>query len=189
MEARDLKLTLIDAVTVLVARNFKFHLTGGFAASFYGEPRFTQDIDFVIQINDNRELPELVQDISSKFIIDFDAVIDAVQRNSIFQALHKMTMIKIDFHVGEAIPGELDRSRKEEILSGVMVPLVSKEDAILSKLIWISKGSHKSKRDVIMMLRRPEGIDFDYLNIQASKLSVETILKELSLEVDKYGIC
>ena len=40
-----------------------------------------------------------------------------------------------------------------------MAPLVSKEDAILSKLLWIQKGSHKSRHDVIEMLKRDEDLD------------------------------
>ena len=72
--------------------------------------------------------------------------------------------------------------KNEEILLGVFVPLVSKEDAILSKLIWISKGSNKSRQDVRMMLKRRGVIDFDYLNVQATKLGVESILKESRIE-------
>ena len=50
IETKDLKLTLSDVATILSNRHFKFHLTGGLASSFYGEPRFTQDIDIVIRV-------------------------------------------------------------------------------------------------------------------------------------------
>ncbi len=93
-------------------------------------------------------------------------------------------MIKVDFHVGEAITGELNRSQTEEILSGVVVPIVSKEDAILSKLIWIHKGSHKSRHDVKSMLRRMRSINEDYLLTQAVHLGVHTILAELRAELN-----
>jgi hypothetical protein len=35
-----------------------------------------------------------------------------------------------------------------------------------------------------MMLKRRGEIDFDYLDVQATKLGVESILKELSAELD-----
>jgi len=180
---KDLKSTLTDVVTILAVRRIKFHLTGGFASSFYGEPRFTQDIDIVIRISLGTSLDQLLSDLAEKFIIDPIAIEDAVQRKGIFQALHEDTMIKVDFHVGEAIEGELERSQSEEVLPGVLVPLVSKEDAILSKLIWVSKGSYKSKQDIKMMLKRRGDIDLTYLGNQAAKLGVQNILSELRAEL------
>lgn len=139
-------------------------------------------IDLKVTIGDS--LNQLICDLSQKFLVDRAAIEDAVQHQRIFQALHEETLIKVDFHVGEAIQGELERSKSEEILSGVFVPLVSKEDAILSKLIWVSKGSNKGRHDVKTMLRRSGEIDFDYLNAQATHLGVDQILRELSSELD-----
>jgi len=175
----DLRITLGDLVAVLNSSQLKFHLTGGLASSFYGEPRFTQDIDVVIRVAIGQTLNQLVQALAQKFIVDADAIADAVLRKGIFQALHEESMIKVDFHVGEAIRGELDRSHSEEILAGVVVPLVSKEDAILSKLLWIAKGSGKSRQDVRMMLKRSGEIDFTYLNSQAADLGVANILNDI----------
>ncbi len=188
IDTNDLKLTISDATSILRAQNFKFHITGGLASSFYGEPRFTQDVDIVIRVAGGDSITQLIEELALKFIVDRMAIEDAVKRKSIFQALHEETLIKVDFHVGEAIQGELGRSREEEILSGVLVPLVSKEDAILSKLIWISKGSTKSHHDVKAMLKRHGRIDFDYLNAQAAKLGVEEILKELTAKIDSDEI-
>lgn len=185
IETNELKITISDLAAILTARHYKFHLTGGLASSFYGEPRFTQDIDIVIRTAVGESLTQLVRDLSKKFIIDSHAVEDAVRRKSIFQALHEETMIKVDFHTGEAIQGELDRSKSEEILPGLVVSLVTKEDAILSKLIWISKGSDKSRHDVKAMLKRSSKTDFDYLNTQARKLGVEHLLQELSARLDE----
>ena len=84
---------------------------------------------------------------------------DAIERNGLFQAIDELSMIKIDFHVGEKIPGELSAAIVREIIPGLMAPLVSKEDAILSKLLWIQTGSHKSRHDVIEMLKRDEDLD------------------------------
>ena len=35
---------------ILEALGLRFHFTGGVAASYYGDPRFTQDLDLVIQL-------------------------------------------------------------------------------------------------------------------------------------------
>ena len=49
-EDNDLKITLRDLTVVLKELQLSFHLTGGLASSYYGEPRFTQDIDIVIRL-------------------------------------------------------------------------------------------------------------------------------------------
>jgi hypothetical protein len=178
----DLRTTLLDLVEILSAARLDFHLTGGLASSFYGEPRFTQDIDIVLRISLGSSLDHLIKELSVKFIVDPLAVKDAVSRGRLFQALHEETMMKIDFHVGEAIEGELARSRKEEILPQVILPLVSREDAILSKLIWISTGSQKSRQDAKMMILRKAEIYFDYLQKQAINLGVDELLKQIRKE-------
>ena len=158
----------------------RFHFTGGLVSSLYGEPRFTQDIDIVLRLAPGSpDLEPLLDRLSADFTLDKDVARDAVRRGSIFQALDSDTLLKIDFHVGEAIAGELDRSRVNELLPGLAVPIVTKEDAILSKLLWIRKGSHKSRQDVIAMLSRPEPIDNLYLEEQAGRLSVVDLLTEL----------
>jgi len=182
IEPNYLKTTLLDLVHALSQVNASYHLTGGFASSFYGEPRFTQDIDIVISISEGSILNTLILELSDKFLLDDLAIKKSVKEGRMFQALHEETMIKVDFHVGEAVPGELNRSRIEEILPDLVVPLVSKEDAILSKLLWIKKGSHKSRQDVRMMLLRPEKIDENYLNEQARVLNVNEILEVVLTE-------
>ena len=113
------------------------------------------------------------------YFINRQTIQDAIRRNSIFQALEDETAMKIDFHVGEKIPGELQRRRYEEVAPGLTVPLVAKEDAILSKLFWIKLGSGKSKRDAIQMLKDPEDLDLDHLRLQAAKLGLASELSRI----------
>jgi hypothetical protein len=37
-------------IAVLDSLRISYHVTGGLASSFYGEPRLTQDIDFVVRV-------------------------------------------------------------------------------------------------------------------------------------------
>ncbi|MBL7662656.1 hypothetical protein JNK13_07885 [bacterium] len=43
----DFKETLVKTLNVLAELGIPHLITGGLAASYYGEPRFTQDIDIV----------------------------------------------------------------------------------------------------------------------------------------------
>ena len=176
----DLQRTILHLTSVLSSLPVKYHFTGGIASSFYGEPRFTQDLDVVLQIESQSPLLDaLIERLLPLFFMDVDTVQEEVHRQGLFQALDEETMIKVDFHVGEAIPHELERSRIEEVFPGLTVPVVSREDAILSKLLWVRQGSHKSRRDASMMLHRAGAMDRAYLERQAIALGVSDLLEEL----------
>ena len=179
IEGCEILLTIGRVVRILRAQGVPFHLTGGLAAIFYGEPRVTQDIDLVVQLAYQQDsLNALHSALTPEFLIDPAAMEDAVKRKGLFQVLDKETFIKVDFHVGEAVPGELSRSCMVEIDEGFELPMVSREDAILSKLLWIKKGSSRSREDLTAMLRRQDPMNLEYIEHQAKSLSVAEIWQE-----------
>jgi len=166
--------------SVLDGLGLRYHFTVGLAASFYGEPRFTQDVDLVIQLSpDSPETKALLERLSLGYYINRQVVLDAIRQNGLFQVLDQETAIKIDFHVGEKIPGELLRSTRQQLLPGLTVRLVAKEDAILSKLLWVRLGSGKSKRDVIQMLKGKQEVNRTHLREQALKLGLAKELDQI----------
>src|SRR5438132_246256 len=50
VEEQGLPETMERISTILEELGLRFHFTGGVAASYYGDPRFTQDLDLVIQL-------------------------------------------------------------------------------------------------------------------------------------------
>jgi hypothetical protein len=121
--------------------------------------------------------------LSQNYLITKEVAMHAVEQKRLFQVIDNLSMIRIDFHVGEKIPGELSRSTQQEMVPGVIGPLVSKEDAILSKLFWIQQGSHRSRRDVTEMLRRHEDIDHESLKQRAAKMGLLDLLAEMDSEM------
>ena len=65
-----------------------------------------------------------------------------------FQLLDRVESLKLDIYPRELIAGELDRSVSQEVFEGEELPVASCADVAVSKLVWISKGSHKSRRDL-----------------------------------------
>jgi hypothetical protein len=171
----------IEAICVLLDDlKIPYHITGGLAASFYGEPRFTQDLDLVIRLSPNSvEAGALLQGLSTRYLVDRVSATDAIRRQSLFQVLDQERVLKIDLHVGEKIPGELDRSTRRELFPGLVVAMVAKEDAILSKLLWIQQGSSKSRRDAIQMLRGADDVDRSYLRLQSARLGLASELNDI----------
>jgi hypothetical protein len=172
----------IDRITrILGSLGLRFHFTGGVAASYYGEPRLTQDLDLVIQlVADQPEVRALLDGLSSGYLINDAAAREAIRTRRLFQAIDEESLIKIDFHVGEKIPGELERSRPRELFPGLVAPLVSQEDAILSKLIWLRDGSHKAEHDARMMLKRDDELDGAALEERAAALGLDGLLADLA---------
>jgi hypothetical protein len=158
-----------------------YHLTGGLASSYYGEPRFTQDVDFVVRLGPE-DATRLVHELEGEFLVDLERALEAARRGLLFQALHKELLIKADLHVGEDIAGELERSRVTRLFPGLDVRMVSKEDALLSKLLWVRDGSEKSRRDVVGMLLDPTPFDLDFVRGKARALGCIEILEELERE-------
>lgn len=157
-----------------------FYLTGGLVSSFYGEPRFTQDIDLVLQIPDSFSMDSFLDAVSPEYFADRDQIENAIRERGMAQILHEPRFVRIDLHLGELVPGAVSRKRMAEIFPGTVVPIASKEDAILSKLRWIQLGSGKSRQDVAMMLRRDTPTDWNYLRTQASSLGLAELLEEFA---------
>jgi hypothetical protein len=184
MDDQGLPETMERISRILEELGLKYHYTGGVAVSYYGDPRFTQDLDLVIQLAiDQPETKLLLDRLSAGFIVHKQAVLDAIRARALFQAIDEESLVKIDFHVGEKIPGELGRSTHREIFPGVSAPLVSQEDAILSKLLWIQLGSHKARQDVKVMLKRDEELDRAVLEQRAAMLGLHELLAEIEGEI------
>jgi len=173
--------TMQRIATILEDLGLRYHFTGGLAATYYGDPRLTQDVDLVIHLDVGQPATKaLLNRLSLGYLVHEQAAMEAIRSKSIFQAIDEESMVKIDFHVGEKIPGELGRSTRCEIVPGVTAPLVSMEDAILSKLLWIQLGSgHKSRHDVKLMLRRHEELDRAVLEARAATLGLLDLLAEI----------
>ncbi len=179
--------TLDKAVRIFRGLGIRFHLTCGIASIYYGEPRLTQDIDIVI---DNAHvaatLGAFLQSIEdSDFIYEPDSVRSAVAEQGMFQLLDRVESLKLDIYPRELIPGELDRSVAQEVFEGEELPVASRADTAVSKLIWISKGSHKSRRDLRHIVRLASADDQKAIEQLASQLGLAALLAEVLRESDE----
>ncbi|MDR1484344.1 MAG: hypothetical protein LBT09_05930 [Planctomycetaceae bacterium] len=164
--------------TTLNQHNIKHLFTGGLVASFYGEPRLTQDVDIVAAMTGG-QLNNLLESLKTEFFFNKEVILAEFPKSKIFQVIHKKTMVKIDFHLENDISEMLRHSVKNELLIGLNVSFTSRSDAIISKLNWIKKGSHKSRKDVRMMFCMANKTEQDKI----TQLVEQKNLKELFNEV------
>lgn len=95
--------------------------------------------------------------------------------------MHLATSIKVDLIVrkdAEFRQVEFDRRRPVQ-MNGVRTWIVSREDLILSKLVWAKdSGSEMQRRDIKTLL--DETMDHPYLALWAAKLEVAQTLAEIA---------
>jgi hypothetical protein len=158
----------------LHAADVPFMLTGSFALGYYGKPRMTRDLDFVVALME-RHVDALVSAFSTDFYIDEDAA------RSAFNLMHLDSAIKVDLIVRKDLEyrhAEFER-RKSVEFAGISTWITSREDLILSKLVWAREtDSEMQLRDVLALI--DESVDWLYLNDWAAKLGVAAKLDELS---------
>jgi len=183
----------LDATTRLIVAILKkldrpFAFTGGLAAITYGDPRSTRDVDLIMEIDPwEKDFADTLADLLNEdFFFSIEGCREAIEEQTMFQAIHKDTMFKIDFHLADIVPGSCERRHDVKIPTGQVVPMVTPEDSILSKLVWIQLGSDRSRKDVVAMLRVQETLDNDYLEATAEQLGVKPILDELRQIAESY---
>jgi hypothetical protein len=121
----------------LSSQGIAFMLTGSFALGYYATPRMTRDLDIVVAI-EAAHVDPLVATFSADFYIDADDVRAAIASERMFNLMHYESGIKVDFIVRKSSEyRQHEFSRRQRVtLGSVSTWIVSREDLILSKLVW-----------------------------------------------------
>lgn len=162
----------------LTARGIPFMLTGSFAMAHYAAPRMTRDLDIVVALQP-QDVPQVVAAFSADFYIDADAAMAAIASERLFNLMHYGSGVKVDLIVRKSSEYRiLEFSRRRHVEMGAIKTwIVSREDLILSKLVWARDArSELQLRDVGQLLGGP--VDADYLRTWAPALGVESLLEE-----------
>jgi hypothetical protein len=170
---------LKDVASRLERANIDYMLTGSMAMNYYAQPRMTRDIDIVVQVG-----PEDTERLAALFEPDYyiatESLDQALRLRHMFNVLHLDSVVKVDFIVRKNEPfreKEFVRRRRIE-LPGFSVWIVSREDLILSKLVWAREAeSEVQLRDVRNLLSADA--DLDYIRDWASPLGVREMLEDL----------
>ena len=113
-------------------------LSGSVALSIYTLPRATRDFDFIVQLQ-SKDVESLIESFKEGYYCDADAINDAIRHQSMFNIIDHRSGFKADFVILKNEPfRQTEFSRRIEIgFEGMNVFIVSPEDLLLSKLIWI----------------------------------------------------
>jgi len=93
MELHDL---LERLVAVLERLQIPYLITGSVAAMAYGEPRLTNDIDVVVDLDEAHAGPFAAQFPLGEYYLSDEAIRDALIRKGQFNIIHPASGLKID---------------------------------------------------------------------------------------------
>lgn len=161
----------------------QYFVGGSLASSLQGEPRATNDIDFVVSLPLGK-VAALRDALGSDFELDVDMLRDALRTASTANAFHLPTVTKIDFF-GRAHEDydESEFTRRRRVIvrepDGALF-IKAPEDTVLRKLSWYRAGgevSDRQWRDVVSVLRvSAPDLDSAYLDRWAARLSLTGLL-------------
>lgn len=183
----ELESTLDVALAVAAAFErvgIDYFLGGSLASSLQGEPRATNDIDFVVDLRAGQIGP-LAAALGSEFDLDEAALLDAVATRGSWNIFHLPMVTKIDLFVLGNAPfdrSEFNRRQRLTVRPGGALFVKSAEDSILRKLLWFLDGGRVSERqwrDVVEILRVSRaGLDVAYLDSWAGSLALTSELAQ-----------
>jgi hypothetical protein len=152
-----------------------YMLSASVAMSIYTVPRSTRDLDFVAFIKMD-DVDRIVDFFKDNYYCDKDAIIDAIKRRSIFNIIDYNSGFKAYFVILKDTPfrvNEFNR-REQHVFEGYKVDVVTKEDLLLSKIIWIQEFESNIQKEDIATLWRLNTLDKNYVIHWVNELNLNT---------------
>lgn len=186
MPEADPRHLLVAVAKALKRLKIPYLVTGGLAVLVWGRPRFTADIDIVIELaeHDIQRFAKEFRALGRAGYIDEEMIRDAVLRHDEFNFIDGETGVKVDFWVRDT-RDPFDASRfkrrvKKQIL-GEPIYFVAPEDLILIKLKWHKdSGSSRQLEDIESIFKiSSDKLDLVYIEKWAKKLGGLDIIRGL----------
>lgn len=171
----SLTLQVVDAVT---AAGIPYMLVGSFASNFHGIPRSTKDADFVIQLEGGVGTGFAAR-LGADFILDPQLSFETVTGTFRQFIRHRQSAFKVElFLLSQDAHDQMRFSRRrEELLFGRKVWLLTAEDVIVSKLRWARSKDRDDVRNVLAV--QQSRLDWSYLESWCRLHGTLALLEEI----------
>jgi len=185
-ELRKLKVSTERFLKVLSSVGIECVMIGGIPAGFYGQPRFTQDLDFTVDpVAIDKNYAQLMQELETRqFLLASGSLPVKAELKKLsslrFIDMKNRTMIDLVLNP-RGLKWDLDilkRRRKEKILTRHMaIWIVPLEDMIVMK---IANGEPQDLKDLEgIMTRRFKEVDWKYLRKRAKQFNLVKEIDEI----------
>lgn len=177
MELHELLARLVSALERL---QIPYLITGSVAAMAYGEPRLTNDIDVVVDLDEYHVRGLLAQFPVDEFYLSDEAIRDALIRKGQFNIIHPASGLKIDVMVQQGTAFEQSRFSRARLVYFTDKQggrFAAPEDVIVKKMEYYRDGgSEKHLRDIAGIMKVSAAtIDQAYIGRWADQLGLRDI--------------
>ena len=179
-------------IAILESLGIDYMVVGSIASATFGEARFTNDIDIVVDLDEGQVLKLCGAFPKEEYYVSDRAALEAVRIRRQFNVIHPASGNKVDFVMARLDPWgrmQLTRRRKKNILPDCIAYAASPEDIILAKMIFYREGqSEKHTRDITGMLKiSGEEIDQKYISEWTERLGLEAIWQAILARLGQGG--
>lgn len=170
-----------------------YMLTGALSVVYYGRPRASHDIDFVVEIHKSEvnKVIHVLQNLSNEYSVQPDAVKEAIETKGVFNIIYLPTFLKLDFWLltDDSFDKERFKRKQRVKLLGQMMTISSPEDTIIQKLRWYKEANiEKHLVDAAFVYKiQKKNLDQKYLDKWITKLKLTKYFNELDkIDLEKY---
>jgi hypothetical protein len=152
-----------------------YMVSGSMALTLYTIPRMTRDIDIVVELQ-IEDIEKFYQIFVGHSYIDKLTIEEEVKRRGMFNIIDHRTGYKIDFMLKKHTEFREHEFQRRIRTSDFGFPtwIVSIEDLIISKIIWIQDYQSDRQMDDIKNLLLNEKTDRNYITNWCKSLNLNT---------------
>lgn len=174
---------LVDCLERLNRLGVGYMLVGSMASNYWGIPRTTHDLDFVVALQPSDADP-LAAAFGEGFFIQVESIRGAFSPPHQFNALDEQSALKVDFWLlkNDAFERSAFDRRRQVTLFSAPAWIASAEDVILHKFHWytITPSDRQLSDAAGVYAVQGDALDIDYLRKWASILGVEREFEALT---------
>ena len=176
---------MFDFLRILIqffdTNKIPYMLSGSMAMSTYTGPRYTRDFDFVVHLKPSDAV--IVADYFKEgYCCDKDAISEAIETKGMFNIIDHKSNYKADFIILKDQAFRITEFERRQIVDflDMKIYLVSPEDLLISKLVWIQELQSAVQADDIKLLTAMDSLDWHYIHkwVSALKLNTFGLIKE-----------
>lgn len=173
---------LVDCLRRLEKAGIKYMLVGSMAGNYWGVPRSTHDIDFVVEY-DETQIEAIIKAFEDEFFIQPISVESGLRPPHQFNALDNRSALKVDFFrvAGDEYEFERFARRQRVVLYDQSAWIATAEDVLLHKLRWHKMSPTERQLSDARGIQHISGSELDraYMEHWAARIGVTDLLKSV----------
>jgi len=173
---------LVDVLGRLNAAGVDYMLIGSMASNYWGIPRTTHDLDFVLAMQPD-QVNALVLAFEAGFVLQPESIRAAFRPPFQFNMLDEQSALKADFWLLRDDPFEQTAfgRRLQIVLFDVSAWIATAEDVILHKLYWnrLTPSERRLGDAAGVYAVQADSLDANYLQQWAARIDVQRELDAL----------